>query len=78
MKEVFWYDINKEQPKEGQAIFYLDIKSSLWYDSNKRYSVCSDDIDKGEYVTANLVEWSYDMPPEEFKYWYPIPKEIKF
>ena len=77
MKEVFWIDINEEQPENGQWIFYIDTKSAEWYEKNLNYSVSADDIDKGEYMKDNLVEWHYDYPCEEFKYWYPIPSKRK-
>ncbi len=77
MKEVYWIDINKEQPESGQWIFYLDTKTSEWYEKNSQYVISADDIDKGEYMKDNLAEWHYDHPCEEFKYWYPIPKGLK-
>lgn len=76
MTEVFWININDEQPKDGQSIFYLDVKTSEWYEK-KGYQIGHDDIDKGIYLKDNFVEWHYDCPCEEFKYWYPIPKGLK-
>lgn len=76
MEEFKWYDIEQVQPKKGQAIFYLDSKT---IDAYRRYfkegSIvpCFDDIDRGLYIRNNLVEWHYDMAPEEFRLWFPIP-----
>lgn len=75
MKEIKWYDIEQVQPEKGQAIFYIDVRT---YDDYTRcYSgtliPCVDDIDRGMYIKDNLVEWYYDMAPEEFRLWFPIP-----
>lgn len=76
MQDLKWLDITKEQPAERQAIFYLDTKTSGYYEGN-RYLVGLDDIDKGEYIGGNLVEWHFDNPCDEFKYWFPVPRYIK-
>lgn len=77
MKEVFWIDVSEEQPENGQWVFYIDTKSAGWYEKNLNSSVSAGDIDKGEYMKDNLVEWHYDHPCEEFKYWFPIPSKRK-
>lgn len=77
MREVFWIDVDEEQPDVGQWIFYLDKKVSDWYEKNSQYMISAEDIDRGEYITGNLVEWFYDAPSEEFKYWYPVPRGLK-
>ena len=74
MKEVYWIDIADEQPEKDQQIFYIDTRTA---EQVGKWGFCNDDIDKGLYYKDNLVEWHYDMAPEEFKYWYPIPSVKK-
>lgn len=75
MEEFKWYDIEQVQPKKGQAIFYIDIRT---YEGYMRYSggniiPCTDDIDRGLYIKDNLVEYYYDSPPDRLRLWFPIP-----
>lgn len=76
MKEFYWINISEQKPIQGQWIFYLDTLSSDYYDSYSDGINC-EDIYKGEYKKDNLVEYCYDLPAEEFKYWFPIPKILK-
>ena len=76
MRDLKWIDVNKQKPDEGEAIFYLDDITSKYYEKNG-YQVGMADIDKGTYVSMTFVEWHYDSPPDEFKYWFPIPRYIK-
>lgn len=75
MEEFKWYDIEQVQPKKGQAIFYIDVRTYDAYTRNYSGTLipCADDIDKGLYIKDNLVEGHYDMAPEEFRLWFPIP-----
>jgi hypothetical protein len=78
MKQIYWIDIADEKPEKDQWIFYIDTKVAEWHLKNPQYySFSADDVDRGSYVRDNLVEWHYDLPCEEFKYWYPIPQMIK-
>ena len=77
MNQIYWIDIADEQPEKDQWIFYLSAKVSEWFDKNDWCVPGTDDIDKGQYLKDNLVEWHYDYAGEEFKYCYPIPQMTK-
>ena len=70
----YWINIKDQKPEKDEPIFYLDNKTVEYYRKNKFDYPANDDIDKGIYVKDNLVEWHYDYEPEEFVYWFPIPK----
>ena len=71
---IYWNDIDEVKPEKGSHIWYISKKmAELQYKENIWSHADVGDVEFGDYVKDNLVEWSYDMDPEEFKYWIYFP-----
>lgn len=72
---IYWNDVDEVKPENGSHIWYISKKIAETQYKENIWS-CADvlDVEFGEYVRDNLVEFSYDLNPEEFKYWVYFPK----
>lgn len=72
---IYWNDIDEVMPEKGSHIWYISKKmAETQYKENIWSHADVLDVEFGEYVKDNLVEFSYDLYPEEFKYWVYFPK----
>ena len=72
---VFWNDIDKVKPEKHRHIFYISKEcADRCYSEGERSYPDTGDIEVGVYYGGNEVEWHYDMPDIEFKWWSYVPK----
>ena len=72
---IYWKDVDVEKPEVGRHIFYICKEDIDRFYSETKYSYPSkEDVSIGTYYEGKLVEWHYDMPDIEFKWWSYLPK----
>lgn len=74
---IHWIDVEKEEPKKDQFVFYISEEDNLKFqydDPNSKWWCYDFGVTTGIYYKDGLVEDGYDMPMTKIKYWYPTIK----
>lgn len=74
MVSITWIDIEEQEPKKDQYVFYISEADNLKFhydDPASKYWCYDFGVDLGIYWKDGLVEDHYDMPMVKIKYWFP-------